>query len=81
MRRNWSPAGPSSSGCSPTQVLHAGFELYRVESQDEACNTELQETPLTIPVRMITQAGLAGTPGAGRPSMPPAEPRRGEIFH
>ena len=44
---------------SRPQVLHAGFELYRTETQDEADNTKLQETPLTIPVRMITQAGLA----------------------
>lgn len=44
---------------SRTQVLHAGFELYRFESQDEADNAKLQDTPLTIPVRMITQAGLA----------------------
>lgn len=44
---------------SRPQVLRAGFELYRFESEDEADNTRLQETPLTIPVRMITQAGLA----------------------
>ncbi|WLW55298.1 alpha/beta fold hydrolase [Streptomyces sp. YU58] len=33
--------------------------LYRTKTQDEADNTRLQETLLTIPVRMITQAGLA----------------------
>ena len=44
---------------SRSQVLHAGFELYRVWARDEAENTELQETPLTIPVRLLTQAGLA----------------------
>ncbi|WP_158847689.1 alpha/beta fold hydrolase [Saccharothrix deserti] len=44
---------------SRPQVLHAGFELYRVWPQDEADNTALQETPLTIPVRLLTQAGLA----------------------
>jgi len=44
---------------SRPQVLKAGFELYRFESEEEADNAKLQETPLTIPVRMITQAGLA----------------------
>lgn len=44
---------------SRPQVLHAGFELYRVWSQDEADNTAFQETPLTIPVRLLTQAGFA----------------------
>ncbi|WP_043492348.1 MULTISPECIES: alpha/beta fold hydrolase [Streptomyces] len=44
---------------SRPQVLHAGFELYRVWAQDEAENAALQETPLTIPVRLLTQAGLA----------------------
>lgn len=44
---------------SRPQVLHAGFELYRTLTQDEADNTTLQDTPLTIPVHMITQAALA----------------------
>ncbi|MGY4098659.1 alpha/beta fold hydrolase [Nocardia sp. R16R-3T] len=43
---------------SRPQVLHAGFELYRVWSQDEADNTALQATPLTIPVRLLTQSGF-----------------------
>ncbi|MCZ0991701.1 alpha/beta hydrolase [Streptomyces diastatochromogenes] len=44
---------------SRPQVLHAGMELYRVWAQDEADNTKLQETPLTIPVHLLTQAGFA----------------------
>lgn len=44
---------------SRPQVLHAGFGLYRTLTQDEADNTKLQDTPLTIPVHLITQAGLA----------------------
>ena len=44
---------------SRPQVLHAGFELYRVWSQDETENAVLQETPLTIPVRLLTQDGMA----------------------
>ncbi|ADI11763.1 alpha/beta hydrolase fold protein [Streptomyces bingchenggensis BCW-1] len=43
---------------SRSQVLHAGFELYRVWDQDETENAELQATPLTIPVRLLTQSGL-----------------------
>ena len=65
---------PSPSGATPAsdaelaeyvrvfsrpQVLHAGFELYRAWYQDEADNTEFQETPLTIPVRMLTTVGFA----------------------
>ena len=44
---------------SRPQVLHAGFELYRDWYQDEIDNTEFQESPLTIPVRMLTTAGFA----------------------
>jgi pimeloyl-ACP methyl ester carboxylesterase len=44
---------------SRAQVLHAGFELYRVWSQDETDNAVFQEAPLTIPVRLLTQAGVA----------------------
>ena len=44
---------------SRPQVLHAGFELYRVWSQDEEENAALQTTPLSIPVRVLTQAGFA----------------------
>ncbi|MGW0945418.1 alpha/beta fold hydrolase [Streptomyces sp. NPDC002623] len=44
---------------SRDQVLHAGFELYRVWDRDETENAALQETPLTIPVRLLTQAGFA----------------------
>lgn len=44
---------------SRPQVLHAGFELYRTWSADEAENKRLQQTPLTIPVRMLTQDGLS----------------------
>jgi pimeloyl-ACP methyl ester carboxylesterase len=44
---------------SRDQVLVAGFELYRFETQEEDDNTEFQKNPLTIPVRMITQNGLA----------------------
>ncbi|MFJ9004027.1 alpha/beta fold hydrolase [Streptomyces canus] len=59
---------------SRPQVLHAGFELYRTEAQDEADNTNLQETPLTIPVRMITQAGLADMVLAPLQDAPPTPP-------
>lgn len=45
---------------SRDQVLVAGFELYRHETQEEEENAEFQLDPLTIPVRMITQDGLAG---------------------
>ena len=44
---------------SRPQVLRAGFGLYRAWGQDEADNAVLQETPLTIPVRLLTQAGGA----------------------
>ncbi|MFE1956672.1 alpha/beta fold hydrolase [Streptomyces sp. NPDC059479] len=44
---------------SRPQVLHAGFELYRTWTQDQADNTRLQATPLTIPVRLLTQDGFA----------------------
>ncbi|WP_218004097.1 alpha/beta fold hydrolase [Nocardia araoensis] len=44
---------------SRPQVLHAGFELYRTWSADEVENARLQETPLTVPVRMLTQDGLS----------------------
>jgi hypothetical protein len=50
-------------------VLKAGFKLYRFESQDEADNAELQDTPLTIPVRMITQT--VGRSGDDTPSWLP----------
>ncbi|QKZ16118.1 alpha/beta fold hydrolase [Streptomyces chartreusis] len=43
---------------SRPQVLHAGFELYRVWPQDEAENAVFQKTPLTIPVHLLSQAGL-----------------------
>jgi pimeloyl-ACP methyl ester carboxylesterase len=39
------------------QVLHGGFELYRTWAQDEVDNLRLQETPLTIPVRMLSVSG------------------------
>ncbi|WP_211336356.1 alpha/beta fold hydrolase [Nocardia tenerifensis] len=45
---------------SRPQVLHAGFELYRTWQIDETENARLQQTPLTIPVRMLTQDGLSG---------------------
>ncbi|MEV5548767.1 alpha/beta hydrolase [Streptomyces sp. NPDC052309] len=45
---------------SRPQVLHAGFELYRTWSQDEEENKRLQQVPLTIPVRLLTQDGLTG---------------------
>lgn len=41
------------------QVLHAGFELYRTWARDEAENARLQDTPLTIPVRLLAQDGFA----------------------
>ncbi|MFI2229757.1 alpha/beta hydrolase [Nocardia testacea] len=44
---------------SRPQVLHAGFQLYRTWKTDEAENKTLMQTPLTIPVRMLTQDGLA----------------------
>ncbi|QKZ16119.1 alpha/beta fold hydrolase [Streptomyces chartreusis] len=44
---------------SRPQVLHAGFELYRTWGQDEIDNTEFQDSPLTIPVRMLTTVGFA----------------------
>ncbi|MEU0247302.1 alpha/beta hydrolase [Streptomyces sp. NPDC006235] len=44
---------------SRPQVLHAGFELYRDWTQDEADNTVFQETPMTIPVRLLTTTGFA----------------------
>ena len=44
---------------SRPDVLHAGFELYRDWAQDEIDNAEFQESPLTIPVRMLTTAGFA----------------------
>lgn len=44
---------------SRPEVLHAGFELYRTWSADEAENRTLEQTPLTIPVRMLTQPGLS----------------------
>ncbi|MFD7379412.1 alpha/beta fold hydrolase [Streptomyces mirabilis] len=44
---------------SRPQVLHAGFELYRTWTQDEAGNARLEATPLTIPVRLLTQDGFA----------------------
>lgn len=43
---------------SRPQVLHTGFELYRTWPRDEEENTRLQQTPLTIPVRLLTQDGL-----------------------
>ncbi|MFF0494106.1 alpha/beta fold hydrolase [Nocardia sp. NPDC004068] len=45
---------------SRPQVLHAGFELYRTWSADEAENAALQQSPLRQPVRMLTQDGLSG---------------------
>ncbi|MFD8277422.1 alpha/beta fold hydrolase [Streptomyces flaveolus] len=45
---------------SRPQVLHAGFELYRTWSQDEEENKGLQQVPLTLPVRLLTQDGLTG---------------------
>ncbi|TDT98251.1 pimeloyl-ACP methyl ester carboxylesterase [Streptomyces sp. 846.5] len=42
-----------------TQVLHAGFELYRTWTQDQADNAKLETTPLTVPVRLLTQDGFA----------------------
>ncbi|MFF8813787.1 alpha/beta fold hydrolase [Streptomyces pactum] len=45
---------------SRPQVLHSGFELYRTWSQDEQENKRLQQDPLTIPVRLVTQDGLSG---------------------
>lgn len=44
---------------SRPQVLRAGFELYTAWPQDEADNIVLQKLPLTIPVRMLAQQGLA----------------------
>jgi pimeloyl-ACP methyl ester carboxylesterase len=41
-------------------VLHTGFGLYRTWSQDEEENKRLQQVPLTIPVRLLTQDGLTG---------------------
>lgn len=41
------------------QVLRAGFELYRTWPQDEAENSRLQDTPLTMPVRLLAQDGFA----------------------
>ena len=43
---------------SRPQVLHAGFQLYRTWPQDQADNAALEATPLTIPVRLLTQSGL-----------------------
>jgi pimeloyl-ACP methyl ester carboxylesterase len=43
---------------SRAQVLHAGFQLYRTWTQDQADNTRLETTPLTIPVRLLNQSGL-----------------------
>ncbi len=45
---------------SRRQVLHAGFELYRTWAQDETENRRLQDAPLTIPVRLLTQDGFSG---------------------
>lgn len=45
---------------SRQQVLHAGFELYRTWAQDETENKRLQDAPLTIPVRLLTQDGFSG---------------------
>jgi pimeloyl-ACP methyl ester carboxylesterase len=44
---------------SRPQVLRAGFGLYTAWPQDEIDNVALQQVPLTIPVRMLTQEGLA----------------------
>ncbi|WP_234018495.1 MULTISPECIES: alpha/beta hydrolase [unclassified Streptomyces] len=54
---------------SRPQVLHGGFEFYRYWNQDEIDNKRLQQKPLTIPVRMISEEGfldvmLAGAQGA-----------------
>ncbi|MDH6523057.1 pimeloyl-ACP methyl ester carboxylesterase [Streptomyces sp. SAI-135] len=43
---------------SRPQVLHNGFELYRAWPQDEKDNAEMMETPLTIPVRVVSADGL-----------------------
>jgi hypothetical protein len=43
---------------SRPQVLHAGFELYLTWAQDEIDNKRLEATPLTIPVRLLTEDGL-----------------------
>jgi len=43
---------------SRPQVLHAGFQLYRTWTQDQVDNTRLEQSPLTIPVRLLTQSGL-----------------------
>jgi pimeloyl-ACP methyl ester carboxylesterase len=43
---------------SRAQVLHAGFQLYRTWTEDQAGNARLQASPLTIPVRLLTQSGL-----------------------
>jgi pimeloyl-ACP methyl ester carboxylesterase len=43
---------------SRPQVLHAGFELYRNFDQDTADNTRLEQTPLKIPVRLLTEQGF-----------------------
>jgi pimeloyl-ACP methyl ester carboxylesterase len=43
---------------SRPQVLHAGFQLYRTWTLDQADNARLEATPLTIPVRLLTQSGI-----------------------
>jgi pimeloyl-ACP methyl ester carboxylesterase len=43
---------------SRPQVLHGGFELYRNWVQNESDNTQLEQKPLTIPVRLITEQGF-----------------------
>jgi pimeloyl-ACP methyl ester carboxylesterase len=43
---------------SRSQVLHGGFELYRNWDQNEADNTRLEASPLTIPVRLVTEEGF-----------------------
>jgi pimeloyl-ACP methyl ester carboxylesterase len=45
---------------SRPQVLHAGFGLYRTWTTDENDNKKLEEQPLTIPVRLLTQSNLTG---------------------
>lgn len=54
---------------SRQQVLRGGFELYRAWQQDQIDNERLEQVPLTIPVRAISEQGflslvLAGARGA-----------------
>ncbi|MCD0484131.1 alpha/beta hydrolase [Streptacidiphilus sp. ASG 303] len=57
---------------SRPQVLHGGFEFYRYWHQDELDNNRLEQKPLTIPVRMISEQGFLNVMLSGARGTTPA---------